>query len=610
MSIDFNQLVSLKTNDQQALLDAVAGAGGTVIKPNLIRCCWHDDNKPSAGTYCKDGHWRYKCHSCGWVGDWFDIVAESRGLHRNEVIKQFVNDKEVKPGMNKPAPQAQAQPQEKEVKTWPSPRQILDWLKTRCEKVKPYRYINPESGKDDLVVFRCEPALDGSRKGFVQATPYNGGFALRGVEGKLPLYNRKGLAESRNAVIAEGEKAADALIGVGICATTAPGGAGKNAADVDWSPLAGKVVYLWPDNDKPGRAWMDRVADEICRIAGAVYMIDPLAFELPEKGDAFDVVASLKANGCEAETIKNAIISELADARSMNPSDEVRQHLQDQIDGKYRAVKTGFELLDTFSKALLPGKVTVICGDPGDGKSFLLLQMAQNWVAAGERVAIYELEDDRVFHLSRVLAQAEQDNRMLDDEWVKDHPDEALEIEAKHADHINRMGRSMWDAPDKVIELSSLVEWVHDRCKEGCRVIAVDPITMTTTSERRFEDDLDFVVRVKLLARQYSASIVLITHPKKGHGKGTGMDDMAGGTAYSRFTHTVIWIKRYESRKEVKTSRRDMMGFKQVDTAMANREILLCKARNGSGAGTKLTFDFEHSKLRFFELGVYEGDAA
>jgi hypothetical protein len=90
--------------------------------------------------------------------------------------------------------------------------------------------------------------------------------------------------------VAEGEKAADALTSIGLAATTSPNGS-KSAGKADWSPLKGRRVVIVPDNDEPGEAYADAVADLALR-AGAesvvvVRLID-LWPGLPEGGDAHD----------------------------------------------------------------------------------------------------------------------------------------------------------------------------------------------------------------------------------------------------------------------------------------------------------------------------------
>lgn len=75
-----------------------------------------------------------------------------------------------------------------------------------------------------------------------------------------PLYNQPGMLLSRHVVLVEGEKAAQALIDRQICATTAMNGAKAPVDKTDWSPLKGRDVLIWPDNDTPGHEYAEAVA--------------------------------------------------------------------------------------------------------------------------------------------------------------------------------------------------------------------------------------------------------------------------------------------------------------------------------------------------------------
>jgi DNA primase len=74
-----------------------------------------------------------------------------------------------------------------------------------------------------------------------------------------PLYNQPGIVTSSQVVLVEGEKCADALMAMGICATTAMNGANAPTQKTDWSPLAGKHILIWPDNDEAGKAYALRI---------------------------------------------------------------------------------------------------------------------------------------------------------------------------------------------------------------------------------------------------------------------------------------------------------------------------------------------------------------
>lgn len=93
------------------------------------------------------------------------------------------------------------------------------------------------------------------------------------------------VAMGRPVYIAEGEKDADTLAGIGYCATTSVGGAGKwheSYAEV----VKGADVVIFADNDDPGKSHAEQVAAS-CANAGCTVKLVLLP-GLPEKGDVTD----------------------------------------------------------------------------------------------------------------------------------------------------------------------------------------------------------------------------------------------------------------------------------------------------------------------------------
>jgi len=91
-------------------------------------------------------------------------------------------------------------------------------------------------------------------------------------------------------LVVEGEKAADAATAAlpQFVVMTWAGGAG--AVDTaDWSVLAGRRVYLWPDADAPGREAMAKLSQRLLALKSAVSAIDPT--EAPDGWDVADAVA-------------------------------------------------------------------------------------------------------------------------------------------------------------------------------------------------------------------------------------------------------------------------------------------------------------------------------
>ncbi len=103
-----------------------------------------------------------------------------------------------------------------------------------------------------------------------------------------PIYNLHRLAADPATVVivTEGEKAADALGNLGIIATTS-GGAGSASA-ADWTPLQGRKVLIWPDNDEPGAQYGQDVATLLLALGCTIGLIDVAAIGLPQKADAWD----------------------------------------------------------------------------------------------------------------------------------------------------------------------------------------------------------------------------------------------------------------------------------------------------------------------------------
>ena len=138
--------------------------------------------------------------------------------------------------------------------------------------------------------------LSNGKKTFL---PFTNGKA--GMPAPRPLYNLELWHTSEAVVLVEGEKCADALVSIGIDATSLMGGANTSIEKTDLTPLAGKTVVLWPDHDAPGASLMDKLDGPLRALGCVVRRLAPPAGK-PEGWDAadavaegFDVVGFLKA---------------------------------------------------------------------------------------------------------------------------------------------------------------------------------------------------------------------------------------------------------------------------------------------------------------------------
>jgi len=282
----------------------------------------------------------------------------------------------------------------------------------------------------------------------------------------------------------------------------------------------------------------------------------------------------------------------------MSPSSGLNDLIEDTISGKRQAIDWPWPELSDLTKALLPGTITMLCGKAGDSKSFLLLQAIAHWHDKGIKACVYELEDDHAFHLHRILAQREGNSDIADDRWMREHPIDGRAAMSNHVEWFDEFSHKIVASPDKQQTYNELLTWVEQQSKLGYRVIAIDPITAIKKSERVWTDDADFMSRIKVIARNYHNSIILVTHPSKSRGKAPKMEDLAGGADFERFCHTLIYIEAINGSKPTSLDTYD--GQK----VYGNRKIHLFKTRNGKGSGKKIVFNFSGVNLCFEELGI------
>ena len=122
-----------------------------------------------------------------------------------------------------------------------------------------------------------------------------GGFPYPKIPDVRPLYNIPNILASDRIIWVEGEKCADDLNRLGYTAFCTMGGSGmltpNSAGSFDFSPLQGKEIILWPDNDAAGKKLAKLVQDLSIRAgARSVTMLTP-PMGKPDKWDASDAIS-------------------------------------------------------------------------------------------------------------------------------------------------------------------------------------------------------------------------------------------------------------------------------------------------------------------------------
>ena len=314
-------------------------------------------------------------------------------------------------------------------------------------------------------------------------------YALQEI---LPLPGTGNDAERlRRVYVVEGEKAADAGRSLGLVCTTSSGGAAA-AQLTDWSPLAGRDVVLLPDQDEPGRKYAAKVTTQLVRLK-------PLpsirTLQLPDLSAGDDLADFVVAHADESPDEIVARLTALAD--QINPISPAQLHeeptpMSANSDAAARCPKS-FAPQAVFTRLaectpkrlhwLWPGRVplgklTLLIGDPGLGKSFVTLDVAAR-VSRGQSLPALEGETPSAATApgSVVLLSAE------DDALDTIHPRLAAagadlnRIDVLKAIRLQRA--SDGTSFEAQFSLQSDVALLEDAiaARDNCRLVVIDPIT-------------------------------------------------------------------------------------------------------------------------------------
>ena len=278
-------------------MDGVKPAG---LDKWMARCPNHDDAHASLSVARgEDGRVLLFCHSCGKEAT--PAIVAKIGLTMRDLSPTNGD------GQDRPAGPTR-ESASKPAKTYSTAdeaiaaaaRQTSGTLAHRADYTPDFIVArlqlpatDPETGKPEKT---CRPV---SRN--------RNGWAIKDPPGLLPLYGLDKLPPTGPVCIVEGEPKVDALRLIGLPAVTSAHGA-KAADRSDWAPLAGREVWLFPDNDPAGRDYAAAVTAILTALGCTVRIVN-----LPGLPVAGDVVDWLDPDGPmgskDADQCRSAILS-------------------------------------------------------------------------------------------------------------------------------------------------------------------------------------------------------------------------------------------------------------------------------------------------------------
>ena len=341
------------------------------------------------------------------------------------------------------------------------------------------------------------------------------GWCVSGMPAPRPMYGLPDLlatpAGSRVYVV-EGEKAADAARAVGLTATTSPNGS-KSAAKADWSALSGREVVILPDHDEAG----EKYADDVSRLATAagaksvrIVRLVELWAGMPEGGDMADLV---EHRGGDVGTIR-AEVEALADRTTATMPKPAPAEPMNGAPVIVRLADVKPEPVSwLWPGRIALGKLTLIAGDPGLGKSFLTLDMAArvSTGAAWPDAPGVATTPGGVVLLSAEDGVADTIRPRLDAAGA----DVARIVALEAIRSVGDNGRESVRAFDLSRDLRGMEEAI--RSVDGCRLVVIDPVTayLGGVDSHKNAEIRGLLAPLGAIAERHRVAVVAVTHLNK-----------------------------------------------------------------------------------------------
>ena len=412
----------------------------------------------------------------------------------------------------------------------PSPTKVIEDARARLGSkprndmvelgapVATYKYFDTH-GNVVAAVTRYEP--DGIRKN-KQFRPY----CFKTIEGvkkwvagapdSRPLYRLPDWTTSPVVVLVEGEGKADALHSIGILATSAMQGANAPIEKTDWSPLAGKSVTIWPDNDDKGQKYALAATAKLTSIGCKVRVVTVPVGKI-STWDAGDCVAE---GGDAAALVASAVDVE----------GQARSGLLEYLDiGQIKSMANPKWLVD---KLVVEQALGFIYGPPGCLKTFIALDMALSFTTArdewwGRNTQCYGV----VIYIS---SEGQSDLKYRIQAWEQHHG-----INADSAPfYLIRQSLNFMSADD-VAKLLATVEDIAAKVGKPIAAVFIDTVSRVLPgAEENLQKDMTlFIAACDAIRQRFSTTVFGIHHTSRN-------GNMRGSTVMPGAGDFIIEVRR------------------------------------------------------------------
>ncbi|MCH8241197.1 MAG: AAA family ATPase [Planctomycetes bacterium] len=336
------------------------------------------------------------------------------------------------------------------------------------------------------------------------------GWHWKGWKDRRPLYRLSDISANVLApvLVLEGEKTADAAqqLFPNHVATTPMHGA-KSPKKTDWSPIKGRTVYIWRDNDSAGQEFAVAVA-ALCTEAGAacVYGVEvPATF--PDKWD----VADSLPEGWDAAKLRGLLdgAAQISVATIFEPVTPEENPLQAITVNELMALELPERKMVT--PWMREGGTVMVFGPRGVGKTYFILGLAIS-IANGSGFLRWEGSDPKgVLLIDGEMALTELRSRVSN--LLPGRPAAPLRI-ISHELVYEKVERDLnFGVTDWQDYLSRLLDDHPD-----IRVVIFDNLSclLPTVAEDQRDDWAQKVLPFLIALRRRGVATILIHHAGKG----------------------------------------------------------------------------------------------
>lgn len=524
-------------------------------------CPFHKERTPSFSV--NPGKRIWKCFGCDKGGDVIAFAKEIHSMSFQDALQSVADfSNVVAPKNGNGAARANVAPA----------RAIPEAMPEERRHTATYRYQNAE-GAELFQVWRFEPGRNGRKKDFSQVYTDETGQQVWKKHPHPVLYRLPEVLAAAEVVLVEGEKDADTVREkLGMVGTTPPGGSSAGFDTGMVEALAGRRVFLVPDNDAPGEKRARQITEALKDKAEVIVV---------RVKSGKDITDWVEAEGAESVLSAIATRREEADREKLRGLLSVEQILA-RMDGGYQSfcdprkrskgLQSGFRQLDELTWGMFPGDLIVLAARPAMGKTAFAMNIALNVAKQRKPVTVFSLEMTSEQLLTRMVCG-----------------ESLVSSQAFRMGHINRDEISRFRvALDSISRLPIFVDdfaaasakYIRqqvEKAPERPALVVIDYLGLmhAPKAENRVQQVSATTREMKLLAKDFRIPVILVaqlnrsTETRPTGGNVPQLSDLRESGSIEQDADMVWFVYRPEY---YKPDREDLKGL---------AEILVAKQRNG-----------------------------